>query len=282
MYEAEITSEDAARVICQRCKESFPPGTELIYLHNIDPSHPGCHLCEGCHKYYHEKGTTHRRNGMKPDLFIGLILLNKSVFNLVPQSNSTASSSTSESHSIVQHQIAAAQQGGEFSIPSIDSELLNNQSTTKYIEGTQPVVPIGDVGHGMQFTVQVPIPTSSSMVPTSKMTPSQPPYVIPGRQYKFNAINVVAPLNTHSMLPFPSTKSTPLTNPGYQDAHRLYNDMRKHFANKAYSTSANAELIIIKIWMMTRIPNKKAPLPVSVSRLMNCQLIKPRYSCVIP
>lgn len=65
MYEAEITSEGAARVICQRCKESFPPGTKLFYMHNVDPTHPGRHLCEGCHKHYRQKSTTRRRDGTK-------------------------------------------------------------------------------------------------------------------------------------------------------------------------------------------------------------------------
>jgi len=70
MYEAEFTSEAAGRVVCQRCKESFPPGTQLFYMHNIDANHPGRQLCEECHKYYREKGTTRRRNGMSSILFL--------------------------------------------------------------------------------------------------------------------------------------------------------------------------------------------------------------------
>jgi len=69
MYEAEFTSEVAARVVCQRCKQSFPPGTQLHYMHNIDPSYPGRELCDGCHRYYREKGTTRRRNGMTSIVF---------------------------------------------------------------------------------------------------------------------------------------------------------------------------------------------------------------------
>jgi len=121
-------------------------------------------------------------------------------------------------------------------------------------------VPIGYVAHSTPATV----PTAASMKPISS-TP-QPLHVVPGRQYKFNAINVVAPLNPHSMLPFPNTKNTPLVKPGYQEAHRLYDEMRKHFANKAYTTAANAEVVVVKIWMMTRVPTKKNPLTVSVSR----------------
>ena len=59
----------ADRVVCQWCKESFPPGTQLHYMHNINPSYPGHELCNGCHKYYSEKGTTQRRNSMTPIVF---------------------------------------------------------------------------------------------------------------------------------------------------------------------------------------------------------------------
>ena len=130
-------------------------------------------------------------------------------------------------------------------------------SDSVFIESTQPVVPIGYVAHAMPVT-------AASMKPTSASTPW--PSVIPGRQYKFNAINVVAPLNPYSMLPFPNTKNTPLIKPGYQEVHHLYDDMRKHFANKAYSTAANAEVVVVKIWMKTRVPSKKNPLDISVSR----------------
>jgi len=165
----------------------------------------------------------------------------------------------SDSHrSNVQHQIAAAQRGGEFSTHAIADQASDSDQLI-FIEGTQSVVPIGDIGHGMQVTIPI---AATSMAPKSSAHP--PPHVIPGRQYKFNSINVVAPLNTHSMLPFPNTKNPPLLNPGYQDAHRLYDDMRKHFANRAYSTVANAEVVVIKLWMMTRVPNRKHPIPISV------------------
>jgi hypothetical protein len=77
-------------------------------------------------------------------------------------------------------------------------------------------------------------------------------------------INLLPQINLHSTLPFPALKSKTLVNPGYQEAHQFYNEMRAHFANKAYSNVANAELIVVKVWMMVRVPNRKTPAPVSV------------------
>ena len=130
---------------------------------------------------------------------------------------------------------------------------LSFQPRANIIEGTQPVMPIGYVAHSTPATV--PTAVSTKLIPST----SQPPHVVPGWQYKFNAINIVAPLNPHSMLPFLNTKNTPLVKPRYQEAHCLYDEMRKHIANKAYTTSANTEVVVVKIWMMTHVPTKKNP-----------------------
>jgi len=61
MYEAEITSEGPGRVICQRCKETYEPGTQLHYMANMDRSRPGRHVCQPCYDYYMNKTTTQRR-----------------------------------------------------------------------------------------------------------------------------------------------------------------------------------------------------------------------------
>jgi len=60
MY-AEITTEGEGRVVCQRCKESFPPGTELKYVGNKDSMQSGRKVCDSCHGYYLNKPTTQRR-----------------------------------------------------------------------------------------------------------------------------------------------------------------------------------------------------------------------------
>jgi hypothetical protein len=83
--------------------------------------------------------------------------------------------------------------------------------------------------------------------------------------YKAKPTSVRVPqFNSHSTLPFPALKSKALVNPGYQEAHQLYNEMRAHFANKAYSNVANAELIVVKVWLMMRVPNRKTAAPVFV------------------
>jgi hypothetical protein len=123
-------------------------------------------------------------------------------------------------------------------------------------------VPIGYAAHAMSVTVF----TAASTKPTSS---TSRPHVIPGQQYKFSTINVVTPLNSYSMLPFPNTKNTPLVKPGYQEAHHLYDEMQKHFANKAYTTAASSEVVIVKIWMINHVPTKKNPLPVLVSHSYN-------------
>jgi len=54
--------------------------------------------------------------------------------------------------------------------------------------------------------------------------------------------------------------------PGYQEAHNMYNDMRNHFAQRAYSSN-NFELVVVKVTMMSLKPGNKNPSIVSVSML---------------
>ena len=77
-------------------------------------------------------------------------------------------------------------------------------------------------------------------------------------------LNLIPKINSHSTLPFPALKSKATMNPGYQEAHQLYNEMHDLFHNKAYTNSANAELVIVRVWMMVRVPNHRTPAPISV------------------
>jgi hypothetical protein len=52
---------------------------------------------------------------------------------------------------------------------------------------------------------------------------------------------------------------------GYQGAHKLYDEMRQFFAQKA-STTHNNEVVMIKVTMMMLKPNCKVPSIVSVCR----------------
>lgn len=53
--------------------------------------------------------------------------------------------------------------------------------------------------------------------------------------------------------------------PGYQEAHKLYDEMRQFFAQKAMSVHAG-EVVVIKVSMMSWKPGNKNPSIVSVSK----------------
>jgi len=62
----------------------------------------------------------------------------------------------------------------------------------------------------------------------------------------------------------PLLKPLPI-NPGYQSAHQFYNEMREMFATRAYASSANLELVVVKVSLATLVSNKKSPVCISVS-----------------
>jgi len=53
--------------------------------------------------------------------------------------------------------------------------------------------------------------------------------------------------------------------PGYQEAHKLYDEMRQFFAQKAMSVHAG-EVVVIKVTMMSWKPGHKNPSIVSVRK----------------
>lgn len=53
--------------------------------------------------------------------------------------------------------------------------------------------------------------------------------------------------------------------PGYQEAHKLYDDMRQFFAQKAMSVHAG-EVVVVKVTMMLWKPGHKNPSIVSVHK----------------
>jgi hypothetical protein len=70
---------------------------------------------------------------------------------------------------------------------------------------------------------------------------------------------------------FPKMREQPLVNPGYQEAHLLYNEMRQFYATLAYSSS-NTELVVVRARMATMLEGKRSPTPVSV-RFLSSQPI---------
>lgn len=65
------------------------------------------------------------------------------------------------------------------------------------------------------------------------------------------------PLGTGKLKPLPEK-------PGYNEAHRYYDEMRQYYASKAYTSAATAELVIVKVRMVTLEPGKKNPTLISV------------------
>jgi murein L,D-transpeptidase YcbB/YkuD len=56
--------------------------------------------------------------------------------------------------------------------------------------------------------------------------------------------------------------------PGYQEAHRMYDEMRQFFAKKAMSVHSG-EVVVIKVTMMSLKPGYKSPSVVSVRDSLN-------------
>ena len=61
--------------------------------------------------------------------------------------------------------------------------------------------------------------------------------------------------------------------PGYQEAHRLYDEMRQFFALKAMSVHGG-EVVVIKVTMMSWKPGNKNPSIVSVSKQVSMELFE--------
>jgi hypothetical protein len=78
-------------------------------------------------------------------------------------------------------------------------------------------------------------------------------------------LNLPAIANPLASLSIPQLKpqASP-ANPGYNEAHRHYEEMRQYYASKAYTGAATAELVIVKVRMVTLEPGKKNPTLISV------------------
>jgi hypothetical protein len=59
--QADFTTGGDIQAICQRCKMSFPAGTQLFYMQDRKPGRPGKYLCVGCHDYQVQKSETLQR-----------------------------------------------------------------------------------------------------------------------------------------------------------------------------------------------------------------------------
>lgn len=76
-------------------------------------------------------------------------------------------------------------------------------------------------------------------------------------------LNLPATANPFASLSIPQLKPAP-ANPGYNEAHQYYDEMRKYYSSKAYTSAATAELVIVKVRLVTLEPKKKNPTFISV------------------
>lgn len=79
-----------------------------------------------------------------------------------------------------------------------------------------------------------------------------------------HVLNLPPISNPFATLPIPQLKPSPV-NPGYNEAHKYYDEMRQYYASKAYTSAATAELVVVKVRMVTLEPGRKKPTLVSVS-----------------
>lgn len=70
--------------------------------------------------------------------------------------------------------------------------------------------------------------------------------------------------NSLAMTVFPARFNHSVLSPGYQEAHSRFIEMRDHLQSQAYSVQ-KAQVIIVKVRMMTQLPGKLKQTPVSVS-----------------
>jgi len=52
---AEFTADGDRRVVCQRCRCSYPPGTPTFFMRAAANDEPGKKVCSECRQYYREK-----------------------------------------------------------------------------------------------------------------------------------------------------------------------------------------------------------------------------------
>jgi len=141
------------------------------------------------------------------------------------------------------------------------------------IERAHPVVPVGSLATEMPI---LPYPSrlgiSALHVPANRATAAGPSI----SAHSGLPSSSRYPLNiglTHSATSTLISLAPAPTNPGYQEAHRYYNEMREHFAKKAYASSANVELVIVKVTFATLAPTKKSPLRISVGSILCIMVI---------
>ncbi|KAF9477407.1 hypothetical protein BDN70DRAFT_810773 [Pholiota conissans] len=226
--EADFTTEQVAEVKCGRCSAVFPSGTKLKWIHSKPEAsfkQPGRLVCDDCYQYYLSKGSTRRRT----------------VSALPGPSTSSMLQTSLPSHTEVRHQVAAAQR----------------------TDGAYPMVPIGSQLQHRSFHS-----AAAALQQAQRHGPSPSQYYASGGQMSgsgcaaWGQVNVAPIPNPFMQRPFPPMRNQTLINPGYQEAHQFYNEMRQYYARQAYVPS-NTEVVVVRARMATLLEGKKMPIQIS-------------------
>ena len=271
MSVADFTTDGQDLVVCQRCKETFPPNTLLFYMHDRRPDRPGKKICTGCRQYQLNKTETRQRTEQRTECTSYNTYLRErdSYYHVVP----------SENRQDIRKQVNAAQRQGKCKSPSFSSAPLCEIEL-----GESHPIRIGD--HKVGWTsgppnnenmLPPPAPDSGSstqnssrrapwpMQKTGKDRSSGPRVSTPGGAQFATMVNIPEFFSNIGNL-----------KPGYQEAHSRYDEMRHYFAHQAYATS-NGQTVNVKFTMMWMKPGNKNPAVVSVSAIKHALKITTQY-----
>ncbi|KAG1874154.1 hypothetical protein C8R48DRAFT_769549 [Suillus tomentosus] len=235
MYAAEFTT-NADQHYCEYANcFSGHPGTVLAitYIEHKDPSKPGKWLCEKCSRYQRSKFTTKKISDA-----------------VIPNTSKHGFGQSEYDGAAVHKQTAEAQRGIIF----VESQLPVRAVGLSVSCGMPPPAFIPGPVHPRRASANhqfVPLPNWPAAPGPSdirRANPLGPNISIYGRDTQFIVYSDLL-------------RTLPLR-PGYQDAHKIYEEMRDRLARQAYASSV-PEVVCVKAYLAVMIPRAKKPTLIS-------------------
>ncbi|KAG1812028.1 hypothetical protein EV424DRAFT_1542252 [Suillus variegatus] len=231
MYAAEFTT-NADQHYCEYANcFSGHPGTvpAITYIEHKDPSKPGKWLCEKCSRYQRSKFTTKKISDA-----------------VIPNTSKHGFGQSKYDGAAVHKQTAEAQRGkSQLPVRAVGLSVSCGMPPPAFIPG--PIHPRrASANH--QF---VPLPNWPAAPGPSDIrhaNPLGPNISIYGRDAQFIVYSDLL-------------RTLPLK-PGYQDAHKIYEEMRDQLARQAYALSV-PEVVCVKAYLAVMIPRAKKPTLIS-------------------
>lgn len=219
---ADFTTGIENSVVCQRCFQSFETGTELYFMQDRKPDGRGRRICVGCRQHYLRKTDTRQHE-------LALSRASASV-QITPVAQEV-------SHQNIRKAVAEAQRQGENHPVRFNASMLppRGQSSLRQKDARESIINRD---------------TWPKRGSSSKQNDGRSSHH--GRGVSTRPIIVPK---------FVADPSFPIK-PGYQEAHKLYDDMRQFFAQKAMSVHGG-EVVVVKVTMMLLKPGHKNPSIVS-------------------